>query len=134
MADHLSARLTAAEGRKFAFTVGGAFIALAGLAWWRGHPRTSFVAAVLGLSLVGAGAVVPGRLDGVYRAWMGLAHAISRVTTPIFMGVVYFLVLTPIALAMRLFGYDPLRQRPSAASRWQRREPGRGRSDLRRQF
>jgi uncharacterized membrane protein YkgB len=114
--------------------VGAAFLALGGIAWWRGHHRTALVTATLGATLVLAGALVPGRLSGVYHAWMGLAHAISRVTTPVFMGIVYFIVLTPIALVMRLLGYDPLRQRVRVASRWHSREPGRRRSDLRRQF
>ena len=35
---------------------------------------------------------------------MGLAHLLSKVTTPIFMGVIYFVVLTPTAWLMRLFG------------------------------
>ena len=37
-----------------------------------------------------AALVVPTHLGPVQRAWMGLAHAISKVTTPIFMGVVFF--------------------------------------------
>jgi hypothetical protein len=63
---------------------------------------------VLGGALVIAGLLVPTALGPVNRAWMGLAHLLSKVTTPIFMGVVYFVVLTPISLVMRLVGKNPL--------------------------
>jgi hypothetical protein len=39
---------------------------------------------------------------------MGLAGVLSKVTTPIFMGVVYFLVITPIGLLLRAMGRSPL--------------------------
>jgi hypothetical protein len=114
--------------------VGAAFLVLAAVTWWRGHHRVSATMGSVGGTLLVAGMVVPGKLDPVYRAWMGLAHAISRVTTPILMGVVYFIVLAPIAFVMRVFGYDPLRQRRRASSGWQSREPDARRGDLSRQF
>jgi hypothetical protein len=40
----------------------------------------------------------------VFRAWMGAAKVLSKITTPIPLAVVYFLVLTPIALLRRLAG------------------------------
>ena len=51
---------------------------------------------------------MPGKLGPVYRGWMRMALAISKVTTPIFMGIVYFVVLTPTGLLMKLFGRRPM--------------------------
>src|SRR5438093_4840490 len=95
LAGRISARLTVAEGRRFGLTVGAAFLALAGLAWWRGRVLTFDVAVGVGLALVIAALVVPARLGLFYRLWMGLAAVMSKVTTPIFMGIVYFVVVTP---------------------------------------
>jgi len=64
---------------------------------------------------------------------MGLAHLLSRVTTPVFMSVVYFLILSPIGLAMRMFGRHPL-GRYNEQSRWITRPEGSRRSTLSRQF
>ena len=50
---------SAAEGRRFGLTVGGAFLALAALLWWRHHPTRTTVAAVLGALLVLAAAFAP---------------------------------------------------------------------------
>ena len=46
--------------------------------------------------------------------------------TRLLLGAAFFGLLTPIAWLLRLFGYDPLRQRRSAPSDsyWVAREPG----------
>jgi hypothetical protein len=125
--------LTPAEGRKFGFTLAAAFGVLAAIAWWRGGERAPIVlGTVAGLFLLG-GALLPSRLGPVQRAWMGMAHAISKVTTPIFMGAVYFLVITPAGLLRRLFGANALRATQGKPSGWvDRRASPRG--DLTRQF
>ena len=56
------------------------------------------------------------------RGW-GSLHAISKVTTPIFMGIVYFLVILPIGLVRRLTGNSPILPRGRAASRWDAHVP-----------
>lgn len=128
------APMTASEGRKFAFPVGTAFMVLAAITWWREHTLAMQILGGLGGALLVAGVVLPSRLGPVYRAWMGLAHAISKVTTPIFMGTVYFVVMTPIALLRRTIGSNPVRHERVENSYWRPREPGKSRSDLRRQF
>jgi hypothetical protein len=42
------------------------------------------------------------------RAWMALALRISLVTTPVILGVIFFLILTPISTLMRIAGRDEL--------------------------
>src|ERR1051326_2928088 len=107
----VSTRLTPKEGRRFAFTVGGAFLLLAALSWWRGHYLPPRIMGAIGVALVLAGVVAPGRLGRVHQSWMALANGISRVTAPIAVGAVYFVVLTPIGVLMRLIGRNPLRHR-----------------------
>ena len=119
MAARVPARLSAADGRKFGLTVGSAFLVLGGIAYWRGRHRVAMVLLGLGAALVVAALVIPTSLGPVERAWMGLAHAISKVTTPIFMGIVYFIVLTPIGLVRRLSGSSPIVPRTRPASRWE---------------
>jgi hypothetical protein len=129
----VSARLSAAEGRRFAFTVGLAFLAVAAIAWWRGRVIVPVGAGGLGSVLLLAGLLIPTHLGPVYHAWMRLAHAISRVTTPTTMAVVYFGALTPIGVLMRAFGRNPLTAHHHADTAWVPRGDHR-RSDLERQF
>jgi hypothetical protein len=135
LAERVRTRLTPAEGRRFAFPVAAAFLLLAGLFAWRGHGAAMLVSGSAGALLGLAGLIAPGALGPVHRAWMGFALVLSRVTTPIFMGVVFFLVITPTALVMRLLGRDPLARAEAEGGLWVRRPEGPGRrSDLERQF
>jgi len=93
------------------------------------------VCGALGALLVLAGVIVPERLGPVFRAWSALGHVLSRITTPVFLGCVYFLVLTPVGLVMRLLGRRPLVRPDGAPSWWVSRAPhARQRTDMERQF
>jgi len=118
-----SAGLTAAEGRKFAFTLAAAFAVFGGIAQWRGRERAAIVFAVLAGLFLLAGLIAPSRLGPVERAWMGLAKAISRVTTPLFMGIVYFVVLTPTGWLRRALTKRTLSPSRSAKTFWVDRKP-----------
>jgi hypothetical protein len=132
LAQRSPARLTPHEGRKFALTLAVAFGVLAVVAWWRGSPRALLVFGVIAEAFVLGGLLVPGKLGPVYRLWMGFAHALSRITTPVFMAVVYFLVITPIAVIRRVVGGNPLRSHRGATGWVDRQQDPRG--DLTRQF
>jgi hypothetical protein len=135
MAAGIPARLTAAQGRRFGLTVGIAFLVFAGIAWWRGHPTTAGVLGGLGGGLSLAGLVIPTFLGPVERGWMKLAHLISKVTTPIVMGVMYLLVLTPVGILRSRFGGNPMVHQPVEASYWKSRPEGRRRTgSLKRQY
>lgn len=60
-------------------------------------------------------------------AYVGLSYAtypVGFVVSYVVLALVYFLVLTPIGLVMRLFGHDPLARKfdPAAKSYWSPRE------------
>jgi hypothetical protein len=126
------ARLTAAEGRKFGLTVGVSLAVLGGLFLWRQHDRVAVGLLLAGGLLIAAGLAAPTRLGPVERGWMAMAHAISRVTTPIFMSIVYFVVLAPVGLLRQAVRRSPLR-REAADSYWKRPDP-ESRGGLERQF
>jgi hypothetical protein len=82
--------------------------------WWFYRGKLNSVADLtlpLGLLLVFLAIVFPKALVYPNRAWMTLAGALGFITTPIVLAVVYFLLITPIGFAKRLFGWDPLSRR-----------------------
>ena len=81
-----------------------------------------------------AGTFVPTRLGPVEQAWMAFAHAISRVTTPLMMAILYFALLTPMALAHRLLAGSPVVHRPGTSGYWKTRAQRKRVSNLERQF
>ena len=125
--------MTRAEGRKFGVSVGLAFCALAALVWWRGNAPVSQGLAGVGTLLILSGALIPDRLGPVERGWMRLAHAISKVTTPVFMSLVYFAVIAPVGFLRRTFGSNPLKHAPRGGSYWVSLSSEQ-RSSLERQF
>jgi hypothetical protein len=68
-----------------------------------------------GLLLVALGALFPRALVLPHRLWMAFAERLARIVTPVVLGLVYFLLVTPIGLLRRLGGADPLARRRSAA-------------------
>jgi len=49
-------------------------------------------------------------LRRVYRAWMHFGLLASRVMTPLVLGIVFFVMISPMAIVRRLFGKDPMRR------------------------
>jgi len=93
------------------------------------------VLGTLGGVLLLAGLIIPAQLGPVERAWMALARVISKVTTPIVMGVMYLLVLSPIAWLRRTVGGNPMAHAEHGQSFWHERSAGSRRSkSMRRQF
>lgn len=133
MADNVPAGLTRADGRSFGLSVGGVFLALAAIGALRHHVAMPAVLATLGVVLVGGGVAAPGAMVPVRSAWMRMAHGISRVTTPVVMGIIFFVALAPIGLIRRLVGKDTLRPSAGARTYWKSRADTPA-SDMTRQF
>lgn len=126
------AAFTPQEGRKFGVTVGLAFIALAGLLLWRDKELMWKVFGVMGGLLFVAGLIIPGMLGPIYRGWMAFALALSKITTPIFMGIIYFGLFLVTGLLRRGFGHNAMDSKEVNGSFWSPRERTRG--NLERQF
>ena len=62
-------------------------------------------------------------LRPVYIGWMNFAFVLGWINTRVLLGVFFYLIITPIGLAMRLFRRDILDQKidPSAKSYWRKR-------------
>jgi len=128
---------SAAKGRRFALTLAAAFAVLATIAYLRHRPVTLEVLGILAVVMALAGIAIPSMLEPVERGWMALAHALSKVTTPIFMGIVYFVVLTPMAFIRRLAGGNPMTHKIAGDSYWVARakpDPEASRKRMERQF
>ena len=107
----MSATYTRRQLRDFGLLVGGIFgvIGLWPLLWRQQSPRLWAVA--LAVALVLPGLVAPRILTPAYRAWMKLAEVLAWVNTRLVLGVVFYGVVTPIGMVMRLAGHDPMRRR-----------------------
>lgn len=109
-------------------------IALWPLLWGRPLrlPALGVAAVFLAVALIR-----PVLLAPLNKLWLKFGALLHAITSPIILGVMFYLVITPIGLFMRLFGKDFLRLRrdPACQSYWIRREPpGPDKNSLHRQF
>jgi len=105
--------------REFAFVVGGVLCVTGSLFLWKGRDAYPWLL-FPGLALVITGAVFPGVLKPLQKAWMALAILIGWVMGRVLLSILFFLVLTPLGVTLRLMGKDllGLRRDPSKKSYW----------------
>ena len=70
-------------------------------------------------------------LSPLNKAWIKLGEILGRIIAPIVMAIVYFLILTPISLLVRLFGKDLIGMKFSSdiKSYWVKRKKHLGSMD-----
>ena len=98
------------------------------LRWW----SLAVAACFLGITFV-----YPSILRPLNRLWFRIGMLLSKVMTPIVMGLIFALTVVPTAVIMRLRGHDLLRRKTNrqAKSYWIVREPpGPGRDTMRNQY
>jgi hypothetical protein len=79
----------------------------------------------------------PVLLAPLNRLWMKLGVLLGKVVSPVALAVVFYSVLTPVAIMIRVTGKDPLRLKldPAADSYWiPRKPPGPPPDSMRNQF
>lgn len=122
--------------RSFGRTVIIGSLLIAAVMWWL---KDWYLAAKIlggaglvigGLALTGTKIAMPG-----YWLWMGVGFVMGNIVSRIVLGIVYYLVLTPISLLMRLVGRDRLvRHGSDRATHWVDVDPARTADDPQRQF
>ncbi|MCK7580737.1 MAG: SxtJ family membrane protein [Chromatiales bacterium] len=122
------------QERQFGFLFAAVFTIVA---FWPLWPLTAPNLYWLG----GAGAwllaalVVPRALAPLNRGWIAFGHVLGWINARIILGLVFFVVVTPTGLIMRLLGKDLLRMRsPRSASYWIKRDQPLDPQSLRNQF
>lgn len=130
---------TAAErssDRTFGFVFACLFLLIAILPLMHGHavrPLAIVAGLIFGfLALVNSAVLAP-----LNRLWTEFGMLLHRIVSPFALAVIFFGVIMPIALVMRVLGKDPLRLRfdRAAPSYWvERTPPGPDAQSLKNQF
>ena len=110
--------------------------------FWSAHPelKTHVLTLLFGIAslvfLVFA-LLIPQALAPLNWVWTKFGLLLHKLVSPVVLGVLFFLVFTPIGIIIRLFGSDPLRLRfdSQAPSYWiMRSPPGPAPDSLKNQF
>jgi glucan phosphoethanolaminetransferase (alkaline phosphatase superfamily) len=116
---------TVKQARKSTLVVAVVFAGLGLWQFYKGHTQTaSAFAIVLGLLLVVA-AIGPAAML-FHKWWMTLAGVLGYVNSRILLGLMFYGVMAPTGVILRLTGHDPLERRgPARSSYWHKREATR---------
>jgi O-antigen/teichoic acid export membrane protein len=109
--DHEIPELDRKGLREFGLSTGAAVVAIFGIVFpwildldWPAWPW------VIAAPLWALALIQPLWLRWIYRGWMRFGLLASRVMTPLVLGIVFFVMISPMALAMRLTGKDPMQR------------------------
>ncbi len=80
------------------------------LPWLFSLSYTTWPWVIAGL-LVVWGTVAPASLGPIYKGWMKVGYAIGWLNSKIILSIVFYLLLFPVGLMMRLFGHDPMQRK-----------------------
>jgi hypothetical protein len=95
------------------------------------------------LAAIGAGAIAgaigvarPRFIHPIYLLWMYAAYPIGFVVSHLLLGAIFYLLVTPVGLLMKLIGYDALRRRlrTGEPSYWVRTDMATDKKQYFRQF
>ena len=114
-----------------------AFGILGGMAWLKtGLSATVCMTWIIAVLVPAIGLLWPSVLRIVYLLLAYLTFPIGFVVSYLILAVVYYLVLTPIGLVMRLTGYDPMQRRfdRDATTYWTPRKQDESTEQYFRQF
>ena len=113
--------------RSFGLLFGAVFALLAAYGWVFKGWSLVIVLALLGVAVafVLLGFVAPKVLRPLNWLWFQLGQLLGKIVSPVVLGAIFFLLLTPVSLVTRLFGRDELRLKRKArqTSYWLERAP-----------
>lgn len=98
--------------REFGLIVGLLFPVLIGwiIPSMGGHPFRVWTL-FIGVPTLILGSFNPKLLKKPYFLWIKLGHYLGWINSRLILGMVFLIVLQPIAFFMNIFGYDPLRKK-----------------------
>ena len=112
--------------RRFAaaWTAASAFMGV--LLFWRHHPYAAYGVWSASAAVAVSGLLAPPLAKVFYRGWMTLSEGIRFAVTQILLLMIFWGVLTTVALVFKLLGRDVLRlkkSRPARGTYWTEHDP-----------
>ena len=122
--------------RSFGFTIAGALAVIGAVLMWRSHRfGVPFLGVAAAFAL--AALTVPRILRPLNVVWMYFGMLLNKIVSPLILGLIFFVLFTPVSLLFRVMGRDVLRRKyePKSRSYWiDRSPPGPGGDSFPRQF
>jgi hypothetical protein len=110
--------------RIFGWFFAAVFAVVATYAYWKGWNTLALIA-LLSASLFSAATIyAPQMLAPLNRLWYGFGMLLGKIVSPIVLGVIFFILITPVSIVTRFFGRDELKvKKRYVKSYWIDRSP-----------
>ena len=123
--------------KQFGLVLAGILLILGGVNFFKG--RVGWYASLFSIGMIAAflALIAPRSLKLPYKVFTKIAHAIGWFNTKVILILIYFVIITPIAIILRISGKDPLNRKidKNEISCWTKRLITRpAKESLERQF
>ncbi len=125
------------SNRSFGFLFAVVFVCLSLFSAYRGASTAVVIGWFTSGVIMGLVAVfAPTLLTPLNKIWMKLGEIMGKIVNPLVLGIIFFVLISPVALFTRLFGRDELRlKKLNIGSYWvDRRPPGPAGDSYKNQF
>ena len=129
-------KTTLSQLKSFGILIGIVFPLLFGiiLPYIYGHSSRTWPI-IVGIPFIIIGLIYPKILKWPYKLWMLIGKILGWINSRIILGLIYILIVQPIAIIMKIFKYDPLKLTKKANGMVSYREiKNQTKTDLRKIF
>lgn len=100
------------------------FFIFSGYFYWKSEETLAIASCILGALFLTFSIVAPSLLTLLNKRWFEFGLLLGRLVSPIILGAIFFIVISPVALVTRFFGRDTLRiKKRLIPSYWVAKEP-----------
>lgn len=122
--------------RKFGLTTGIVIALLFGFFFpWvldKAYPASPWIISAV---LILWALIAPSTLGPIYKVWMKIGHALGWVNSRIILGIMFYLIITPVGVFMRLIGKNPLKLKiDKSATTYRVKSEASGKSRIEKPF
>ena len=129
-------RRSGPSDRMFGFSFAAIFSGLALWMLWQGEAGIGASSLVVAIALLSVALSRPALLAPLNRLWSRIGALLQAVVSPLVMAILFYGIITPIGVLLRLLGQDPLQRRiePTLPSYWIARRPAKPQTRMKDQF
>ena len=119
-------KTTRSDLKWFGLIVAACFGILGAISRLRGHPAAADTLWIIGGAMTVMYYALPPVQPLIYDIWMGITYPIGWAVSHLMLIIMFFGIITPVAVVMRLFGRDPLHRTfdRSSDDYWVLHDPG----------
>jgi len=112
-----NSQYTTKELRQFAFIMAGMILLLFALFFpWLYDLGFSYTPYIISGLFISLGLIIPKALQPVYTGWIKFSNILGFINSKILLFIIFYLIITPMGLVAKLFGFDPMKKKVKSDS------------------